>query len=269
MNIFCQQIQVVICFHIIFQRSIIFLLVIVWQSHVIIKIVRLNLSFSHFSIYLLVWVLQIFKYVTHIFVRCFVLFIFLNSFEIPFNSLVVIFFEFIVDSNIVVARCVFRGNFRAFCVPTNGLIIKFFCSSIDNSNLVESSRISGMKFCDSFKFFYLVIRIFLVPCQDEQCNSICWIELKNFICSFNCLRFLNSFVFIDVSDTLKRSNPIWFHLMNFVVGFYSLFIYSFVTENVCKTYSKLVTLRMHSDHVSVPFYSFLHYVFLGFRSQKR
>jgi len=107
-DIFGQEIQIVIRLHVVFKGEVIFALVIVAEAHVVIIVVSMHraLPLVYFSFNILVFKVPLIEDVTHIFMRCFVLFILLDSFEVPFNGLIVVFHELVVDPDVVVARSI-------------------------------------------------------------------------------------------------------------------------------------------------------------------
>ena len=97
----------------------------------------MNLVLFHQCHYLLIRVAQLIEDIAHVFMGSFVLFILFNSLEVPLNSKVIVFFQFMIHTDVVVAGSILGSNLRTFSVPTNGFIILLFRTPIDNTYLVQ------------------------------------------------------------------------------------------------------------------------------------
>lgn len=73
-----------------------------------------------------------------------VLFIFFDAFEVPIDSIIIVFEQLVVDPNVVVAGCIVRSDFRGLSIPLDSLLIFLFGATIDDSNLIKCSTVLGM-----------------------------------------------------------------------------------------------------------------------------
>lgn len=98
-------------------------LVIVWQTYVVAEDVLSNFIVLRLFEYLFVSVFEVIEDISQVLISSFVLIIGLYSSEVPYFCLVVFLQQLVIDSNIVVARTIFRIDLRAFGVPFDGLFV--------------------------------------------------------------------------------------------------------------------------------------------------
>lgn len=75
----------------------------------------------------------------------FVLFVFLDAFEVPLDRFRIFLKHLVCNTDVVVATGVIGSNFDGFFIPNNRLIVIFLGTTVGHANFVESPGIEWIE----------------------------------------------------------------------------------------------------------------------------
>jgi len=153
-----------------------------------------------------------------------------TPFKVPYLCLLIIFHQFIIHTNIVVAWKIFRRILQTSFVPVYGLIIIFQPCSVCNSNFIADSGVSGVHISNGLESLYFISTLFLVSSDNKQSILIVRLDCEGFVSPSNRLFLFNSLIFIDKSCIYICWHKIRFELYHFSVGSDSFFIYTLIVK---------------------------------------
>ena len=137
-------------------------------------------------------------------------------------------------------------------MPNNGLICIFFVLPIYKSNIIDSTRITGIFLAIFLELLNSQINVNFIFGYDELSKHILWLNSQCFIGPFNRLRRFYSFILEYISTIDIRSNQIRLELINLVIQFYCIIKIAEIVEDICIAYCYLVFIFIAIIHIFIP-----------------
>lgn len=192
-----QLVGAIIGHAVVFYGFGVFPLVVVGQANVVVEIVMINLVFLHLLLDPLVSQPQSIENVTQVFMRLFVLSVFLNTLEIPFHCFRQFAPHLLSSPYVVITRNILRRNLNRLLVPPYRLVV-FFSKSIGHPDLIQSPSISRIKISDSLQYFNFFVEIILVTGQNKKGYSVLRLNSQDSVANLFCFDFVHEFILVDI-----------------------------------------------------------------------
>jgi hypothetical protein len=120
-----------------------------------------------------------------------------NSFIIPRSRLFIFLHQLIVHSDVIVRALVRWTLLNTFFVPFDCALVIFFCSTVTDSHLVCNSCVFRVSFAGLFQFLNFLVDFLSASGNYEICVRVFWHQFQYFLSILARFRWVCSFVLIS------------------------------------------------------------------------